>query len=75
MQRQIASDMAHPNCDERRATVGKVLAAGISIGPREAKLLGVVFNCSGSAIQADAKLAARRNVASHVNKKPPRCDA
>jgi hypothetical protein len=48
--------MAHPNIDERRSMVGKVLSAGIEIGPREAKVLGVVFNCSASAITADAKL-------------------
>jgi hypothetical protein len=48
--------MAHLNIDARRAMVGKVLNAGIQIGPREAKVLGVVFNCSVSAIQADAKV-------------------
>jgi hypothetical protein len=36
--------------------VGKVLSAGIRIETREAKLLGVVFNCSKSAIQADVKV-------------------
>jgi len=36
--------------------VGRVLTAGIQIGPREAKVLGVVFSCSVSAIQADAKV-------------------
>jgi hypothetical protein len=36
--------------------VGKVLNAGIQIGTREAKLLGVVFNCSASAIQPDVKV-------------------
>jgi hypothetical protein len=48
--------MAHENIDLRRSMVGKVLSAGIRIGSREAKLLGVVFNCSPSAIQADAKI-------------------
>jgi len=48
--------MAHENIDVRRSMVGKVLSAGIRIGSREAKLLGVVFNCSSSAIQADAKI-------------------
>ena len=47
--------MAHPNIDERRSMVGKVLDAGIQIGSREAKVLGVVFNCSQSAIAADVK--------------------
>ena len=41
---------------ERRATVGKVLSAGIQIKGREAKVLGVIFNCSGSAICADVKV-------------------
>ena len=44
------------NLDAQRTTVGKVLNAGIRIGPREAKLLGVVFGCSQSAIQADVKV-------------------
>jgi hypothetical protein len=48
--------MAHENIDERRSMVGKILSAGIQIGSREAKLLGVVFNCSVSAIQADVKV-------------------
>ena len=39
--------------------VGRVLTAGIQIGPREAKVLGVVFNCSVSAIQADVKELAK----------------
>ena len=47
--------MAHLNIDARRAMVGKVLNAGIRIGSREAKLLGVIFNCLVSAIQADVK--------------------
>jgi hypothetical protein len=47
--------MAHPNRDERKATVGKVLRAGIEIKGGEAKLLSVVFTCSPSAILADAK--------------------
>ena len=47
--------MAHPNYKERRETVGKVLAAGIQIGTREAKVLGVLFSCHPSAIQADVK--------------------
>jgi hypothetical protein len=49
------SFMAHLNIDARRAMVGKVLNAGIQIGSREAKVLGVVFNCSQSAIAADVK--------------------
>jgi hypothetical protein len=48
--------MAHQNIDARRAMVGKVLNAGIEVGPGEAKVLGVVFNCSMSAIVADCKL-------------------
>jgi len=48
--------MAWKNIDQRREMVGRVLTAGIQIGPREAKVLGVVFNCSVSAIQADAKV-------------------
>jgi hypothetical protein len=48
--------MAHANIDQRRATVGKVLNAAIQIGQREAKVLGVVFDCSVSAIYADVKL-------------------
>jgi hypothetical protein len=47
--------MAHPNIDERRETVGKVLSTGIRIGTPEAKVLSVVFNCSQSAIKADLK--------------------
>ena len=50
------SFMAWKNIDQRREMVGRVLTAGIQIGPREAKVLGVVFNCSVSAIQADAKV-------------------
>jgi len=50
------SFMAHLNIDARRAMVGKVLNAGIQIASREAKVLGVVFNCSQSAIAADVKL-------------------
>lgn len=51
--------MAHLNIDARRAMVGKVLNAGIQIGSREAKVLGVVFNCSQSAIAADVKIAGK----------------
>jgi hypothetical protein len=51
--------MAHPNIGERRSMVGRVLNAGIQIGPREAKVLGLVFNCSVSAIQADVKIAGK----------------
>jgi hypothetical protein len=47
--------MAHQNIDQRRETVGKVLSAGIQIKGREAKVLGVIFNCSVSAITADVK--------------------
>ena len=47
--------MAWKNIDQRREMVGRVLTAGIQIGPREAKVLGVVFNCSQSAIAADVK--------------------
>ena len=50
------SFMAWKNIDQRREMVGRVLTAGIQIGPREAKVLGVVFNCSVSAIQVDAKV-------------------
>jgi hypothetical protein len=48
--------MAHPNIEERRETVGKVLSAGIEIGSREARVLSVIFGCSASAIVADARL-------------------
>jgi hypothetical protein len=47
--------MAHPNCDERRQMVGRILSAGISIKEREARLLSVMFSCSPSAIKADVK--------------------
>jgi hypothetical protein len=47
--------MAHPNIDSRREAVGKVLTGGIQIGSREAKVLGVLFGCSESAIVSDAK--------------------
>jgi len=35
--------MARENIDQRRQMVGKVLNAGISIGPREAKVRGLNF--------------------------------
>ena len=47
--------MAWQNIKERRETVGKVLQAGIEIRDREASVLAVLYNCSASAIRADAK--------------------
>jgi hypothetical protein len=44
--------------------VGKVLSAGIRIGPRESRVLAVVFNCSPSAIQADVKVVRAADIRS-----------
>jgi hypothetical protein len=39
--------------------VRRILSAGLEIKGREAKLLGVVFGCSKSAIQADVKVISK----------------
>jgi hypothetical protein len=59
--------MAHPNCDERRQAVERILSAGISIGGREARILSVLFGCLISAIKSDAKVvrAADRRSSAH----------
>jgi hypothetical protein len=49
--------MAHPNCDQRRQAVERILSAGISIGTPEAKVLSVLYGCSTSAIKADVRLS------------------
>jgi hypothetical protein len=48
--------MAHPNYDERRQAVERILSAGLEIKGREAQLLAVLFNCSPSAIGSDVKI-------------------
>lgn len=45
--------MAHPNINERRDYVQKLLKAGVKINHRKMVEIGEKFNCSHSAIRAD----------------------
>ena len=56
--------MAHPDIDQRRQAISKILSSGVEIKKAECRVISILYNCSESSVAHDARLLRAKDLTS-----------